>query len=288
MRLTYSANARLDERCNTENRGLLNRSRYRAGTKEIDIKTKRNRWCIYIDILGFSRLWECDEYKAHQSIYQLTSAIHQVGTKVYLDEPDRLFVHQMGDGFSIVSSHGEQSLKRPIAIAIALMRHIAANGTFAAAAIAEGEYGDHLNLYPDELRNHRNYPVCSLGKGIITLNSTMGMAFIRAYRLNSVTPSGPFVIVPEKCRNRIPEDLWQYVRPTKSRKNGKLLSIDWVHADSDGLSCIQEKADICAPSQAELVQIIQNYCRKYECIGGKWSCNLRSLLGIEIERCRRH
>ena len=29
------------------------------------------RWCIYIDILGFSKFWECDEHKALRSLNEL-------------------------------------------------------------------------------------------------------------------------------------------------------------------------------------------------------------------------
>ena len=51
-------------------------------------------------------------------------------------------MHQMGDGFAIVSDFGEATLERPIAISIALMRHVGSTGMFATAAIAEGEFAD--------------------------------------------------------------------------------------------------------------------------------------------------
>ena len=39
------------------------------------------RWCIYIDILGFSKIWECDEYKVLKSLGELMRAIYRIGTR---------------------------------------------------------------------------------------------------------------------------------------------------------------------------------------------------------------
>ena len=89
------------------------------------------RWCIYIDILGFSEFWEDERSKALASLRCLMLAIYRIGTKVYPNDQKRLLVHQMGDGFAIVSDFGEASLERPIAIAIALMRCVATTGASA-------------------------------------------------------------------------------------------------------------------------------------------------------------
>lgn len=128
------------------------------------------RWCIYIDILGFSKVWECDEYKALNSLGELMRAICQIGKKVYPNEGERLFVHQMGDGFAIVSDFGEATLERPIAVAIALMRHVASTGMFATAAIAEGEFSDITGCYPREVTDDRDGDAVNLGEGLMTLS----------------------------------------------------------------------------------------------------------------------
>ncbi len=49
------------------------------------------RWCIYIDILGFSEVWECDEYKAIKSLRELMRAIYRIGKEVYPNEVERCF-----------------------------------------------------------------------------------------------------------------------------------------------------------------------------------------------------
>ena len=51
---------------------------------------------------------------------------HSIGERCYPESPDRRFAHQTGDGFVIVSEFGTASLRVPAAIAIALLRHVAA------------------------------------------------------------------------------------------------------------------------------------------------------------------
>ena len=152
-------------------------------------------------------------------------AIYRIGTRVYPEDSQRLFVHQMGDGFAIVSEFGEESHKRPIAIAIALMRCVADTGTFAATAIAEGEHADITGCYPPEVTDGSRNGIVRLGSGLMTLSKVMGTAFIRAYRLHDAKPKGPFLKVSENHRDRIPG--WVPVRPIKG---GPLLSTDWIRA----------------------------------------------------------
>ena len=238
------------------------------------------RWCIFIDILGFSKLWESNEYQALHSLRELMRAIFRIGTRVYPEEPQRLFVHQMGDGFAIVSEFREESLERPIAIAIALMRCVATTGAFAAAAIAEGEHADITGCYPREVTENTDNGIVRLGRGLMTLSTVMGTAFICAYRLHNAAPSGPFLTVSANHPDRVPDGL--PVRATKSRSCTSVLSIDWVRAERALLSDIQEKADISTPSQCELVRKIQEYCKQYELIRKKWNRYLRDLLDIEV------
>ena len=82
------------------------------------------RWCNFIDILGFSQLWESDQSRALHALRELMGAIYRIGTRVYPHEVKRLFVHHLGDRFAIVSDFGEASLERPLGIAAALMRHV--------------------------------------------------------------------------------------------------------------------------------------------------------------------
>ncbi len=244
-----------------------------------DIKSQR--WCIYIDILGFSKFWECDKRKALVPLGELMGAIYRIGTKVYPNEGDRLFVHQMGDGFAIVSHFGEPSLERPIAIAIALMRHMATKRTFAAAAIAEGDHADITGCYPQEVRDClNNGRTVRLGRGLMTLSSVMGTAFIRAYRLTIDAPSGPFLTLSERNHDRVPADLSVWV--TESRKGAKLLSIDWIRAGPSLLSDMQAQAGLATPGSDKLVKDMKDYCTQYPDIKEKWGPLLCDLLAINV------
>lgn len=239
------------------------------------------RWCIYIDILGFSDLWEKEQMKALGSLRELMRAIYRIGTRAYPNEGERLFVHQTGDGFAIVSDFGEESLERPMAIAIALMRYVASTGTFAAAAIAEGEFADISSCYPKEVTEGSNdVRVIRLGSGVMTLCTVMGTAFISAYRLSNAAPSGPFLTVSERHRSRLPVDL--PVRATGVRKGVPLLSVDWLRANSALLTTLQQESGLNIQSPEVLMETIQNYCLQYACIGHKWRGELHDFLDISV------
>ena len=131
-------------------------------TRSVDKLKQRTtpmRWCIFVDILGFSQLWEAEQMKALHSLRELMLAIYRIGARVYTNQGERLFVHHMGDGFAIVSDFGEASLERPLSIAATLMSHVATTGMFAAAAVAEGKFSDITGCYPKESRTiARNIP----------------------------------------------------------------------------------------------------------------------------------
>lgn len=239
-----------------------------------------NRWCIYIDILGFSKFWECDERKALKSLRALMRGISAIGSKSYPESPNRLFAHQTGDGFAIVSDFGEPSLDRPIAVA--LMRHVATTGTFAAAAIAEGDFADITGCYPPDIFLEINGKrEVDMGMGLMILSSVMGTAFIRAYRVGSEAPSGPFLTIAEAQNDRIPDSVRR--KEVLGRKGKPLRSVDWIRNDSKHLNHIRRTAEIDIPSPSELRSVIEKYCENYPSMRDKWGDNLRSLLDIEVQ-----
>ena len=66
-----------------------------------------SRWSIYIDSEGFDALYETDD-QILLSLGDLMEGIYLIGPHCYLEKPDRIFAHQTGDGFAIVSvTHGE-------------------------------------------------------------------------------------------------------------------------------------------------------------------------------------
>ncbi len=240
------------------------------------------RWCIFVDILGFSKLWESEQSKALYALRELMRAIHRIGTRVYPGEGDRLFVHHMGDGFAIVSEFGEPSFDRPLGIAAALMRHVASTGMFAAAVVSEGDFADTIGCCPDEvMRDSTDGHVVRLGAGLMTLSPVMGTAFIRAYHLNDDTPSGPFMVVSREHEDRIPNG-FEY-RSVQGKRKSNLISVDWIKAESPTVTRIQDAASLQAPKAGELVQTIRNYCAEYPCVGRSWAGNLRDFLSVDLE-----
>ena len=241
------------------------------------------RWCIFVDILGFSQLWESEQTKALHSLRELMLAIYRIGTLVYNHQGEQLFVHHMGDGFAIVSDFGEASFERPLGIAATLMRHVASTGMFASAAVAEGGFSDITGCYPKEVTEEReDGNVVRLGEGLMTLSSVMGTAFIRAYRLNGETPSGPFLVVSAEHEGRIPSE-FEFRSAQGERENG-LLSIDWMRAGSTAVARMQHAASLRAPMTGELIQAIKNYCAQYPDVGRKWSGNLWDLLSVDLQK----
>src|SRR3546814_9636182 len=69
------------------------------------------------------------------------------------------------------------------------MRHIAASGCLARAAVAEGDFADYSGCWPKEIRqeiaNLQSDDTVSLGSGIMTLLPVMGTALINANKLDS-------------------------------------------------------------------------------------------------------
>ena len=238
------------------------------------------RWCIYTDILGFSHLWEYDQFRAITAVKGQIRAIFQIGTKVYPSGSKRLFVHQMGgDGLAIVSEGPEQSLERPIAISVALLRHIATSGLFGSAAIEEGDNAHVSGWYPEDMEITDCGGV-SLGEGLMTLSSSvMGTAIIRAYHLNNHGPSGPFLTISENRRDRVPEDM--DIRETGS--NGKRIwSINWLQYESMLLSDIRDKTGISIPSAKDINQKMKEYCLQNPEVRDKWKDPLFQLLDIQV------
>jgi len=110
------------------------------------------RWAIYMDIEGFGALYETDD-QVRLSLGDLMEGIYLIGSRCYFETPDRIFAHQTGDGFAIVSEFGEASLEVPAAVAIALMRHVSASGRLAKATIAQGDFGNIIGCYPASVRD---------------------------------------------------------------------------------------------------------------------------------------
>jgi hypothetical protein len=134
-----------------------------------------DRWAIFLDIEGVSKIFPNDEAHFFGAFDALLNVPGCIGTLVYPDTPNRLFTHQVGgDGLLIVSEFAEGRPEVPISIAIVLMQVLLINGAVAKGGISEGSFGDVQNCFPSlealpRAGDHRY----RLGGGLLTMIRTL-------------------------------------------------------------------------------------------------------------------
>jgi hypothetical protein len=179
----------------------------------------RNRWSIWIDVEGFSNLYRKKSSQAILHLNELMASLYRIGVHVFSESPDRLFIHQFGDGFIVVSDFPEKEPTRPIAI----MRHLLKKGVTTKAAIAAGDWGDISSCYPDEvIKVAQDRRFLRIGQGIMTIIPVMGMALIAAHKL-SETDSGSLLLLDTSFFSGIPNEIIY--------KSGTASTIDWIHTE---------------------------------------------------------
>lgn len=202
-----------------------------------ETKHRQHRWSIYIDVEGFSHIYEEDQTRALSALSGLMDAIHRIASKVYTNSPDRLFIHQFGDGFVIVSDFHESSSERPLAVAISVMQHLIAVGIATKAAISAGDFSDVLGCYPSgvqkaALDGRRTF---SVGEGLMSIIPVMGMALISPYKI-AQKKSGAVLLLDAVQFSEIPDG----VRTTFADP----ITIDWVHTNFPLVEEISKKAGL--------------------------------------------
>ncbi|MGE3333934.1 MAG: hypothetical protein AB7I36_09835 [Rhodospirillaceae bacterium] len=238
-------------------------------------------WNICIDIEGFSALWgkPGDDDRVLWALCELLRAVYRIGTWVYPKEPDRLFAIQAGDGVFLHSSFHEEKLDRAVAIAVVMMRHVAAHGRLAKVAIAEGEVGDINGCYPREVTDaqHKDGTV-HIGAGRLITFPYMGPGIINSAVVAKRSPPGPLLILPSAMRDRIPED-W----PIKEcSEDHRLSAIDWVHLESDLVDRVQRDGDLKGMNWQALENMLRGYCGIHAELPARWRENVREFLNVEI------
>lgn len=236
------------------------------------------RWCIYVDMEGFSALYD-QENQILRSLGEMMRAIYRIGACAYPSEPERLFVHQTGDGFAILSDFHEPSPIRAIAIAIVILRHVASTGRFARATISEGGLADIVGCYPKEVRDSRNSDgVALLGAGLMTLFPVMGTGLIRSVGIDKIAPSGPLLLLDPRLHTRIPAEI-----PTRiTGKDNAPLAVDWIHLTIPLVADIQSRIGFRAISDEEIEAILIAYQAEFKL--EKWVKSLKAYLNIDCER----
>jgi hypothetical protein len=230
-----------------------------------------HKWVLFIDVEGFSNIYQKNKAQAVSLLSGLMGDLYFIGTKVYSDEKERLFVYQFSDGF-MVSPDFNGEIDKPIAIAIALMRSTLLRKGVLRAAISYGEMGDILSNYPKEVTENYKNGAVPLGRGVMTINPLMGDALINVYKLSSAEPKGPLLILEKnfvknvKNTNFIIYDIDGY------------SCVNWIHSEIDLVNEILKRIGIGAPPRETLRELIRGYMADNTGLNGAWKTNASTLI----------
>jgi hypothetical protein len=209
-----------------------------------------SRWSIYIDVEGFSEIYRLRQRRAIQALGQLMEALFLIASKKFPSTPERLFIHQFGDGFVVVSDFMEPNPQRPIAICIAIMRHLIARGVATKATISGGDFADISSCYPETVlaassdRRHVN-----IGEGVMTIIPVMGMALIAPYKL--VNSRSGAVLLLDSTVFSFPIGI--IATP------GSPTVIDWVHSDFPLIAEVAKTAELVTPDASATEAYLRSY-----------------------------
>lgn len=217
------------------------------------------RWGISIDVEGFSKNYEFSEDRKTYAILalgELMIAIYRIGTCCYPGTPEknyseRLFAHQFGDGFLVCSDFAEPDGSRAIAIAAALLRHMALKGYVAKAAIATGDLSGINGCYPQPMRDAAGDTV-DMGMGLMTTIGIMGTALTRAHKLGGSARGAVLVVDKRLLEKSIPQGA------IVCGPEGNC--IDWVSSNIPLASEISEKARLSAALPDQILAKLKAYC----------------------------
>lgn len=203
-----------------------------------------DRWGIYVDVEGFSAIYRADKNRALHALRELMEALYWVGRSVFANE--RIFIHQFGDGFVVVSNGPEKTPERLVAMSIAVMRHLIARGVTTKAAISTGDFSDIFGCYPEDIQaiaEHHRYVTLRAG-GLMTIIPVMGSALIAPYKLSDAR-HGAVLLLETGAFDKVPDGII-----TRSRSP---IMIDWIHSDFPLVKTVCESSGLVfvEPSVAE-------------------------------------
>ena len=222
------------------------------------------RWGLYIDIEGFSKLWGQDDLGL-RGLFHLTRLVFAIGSKAFPDGPARLFAHQGGDAFYIASDFHEPSLDRCAAIAIVLMRGMLEEGFVTRVAIASGAIGDFASCRPPEVRaaavREDDSGLVRLGQGRMTLQSALGEGIINAVGLDKrVKLKGSFLVVAHSARARLSDGFLDY--PVEEYPG--VMALDWIHSTATLIDDIVRAIGYGGGAPADLRDRLRAYVVDHE------------------------
>lgn len=231
-----------------------------------------DRWALYLDVEGFGSKWNETTMDAFRGINALMEGIFQIGSICYPDPPDRLFAHQFGDAFLVVSDFHENLLDRAALIGIALMRQLLVIGETTKCAMDEGKISDIANCYPDPIRKRYNRGHIDVGAGLMTITPVMGAALIRTAALQKKI-HGPLFVIRKNMANRLSP-----IFSLKEIRDTDLLSLDWVCGEPSGLSELQGAAKFFNSTEGERFDRLKSYIEANLGLSSEWKQSVEEYL----------
>lgn len=229
-----------------------------------------DRWAIYLDIEGTSKLYVKDEMVFFRAFDALLATLHKVGTRVYPETPNRLFVHQLGgDGLIIVSEFAEGIPEVPISIATILLQVLLMNDTVGKAGISAGTFADIRGCYPalTDMTKSSDNTYC-LGRGVLTTFPVMGTALINAHRFASNAPNGSLMAVDRVLIEAVPLGV------VLARQQANFMILDWVHTRTAAMESILFRSELDLPPSQELEKRLTDYVHNTgDFADTEWGCN---------------
>lgn len=236
------------------------------------------RWALYIDIEGFSNIYNKDHIQALQSLGGLMADIYKIANDVYPESGKRLFAHQLGDGFIIISDFEEENLERPLSIAVTLLQSTLLKGGTARAAISEGEFADIRGCYPDIIQKNINQDgILRPGQGIMTIFNVMGSALINANKIAQKSPKGPCLLVDLTLKHKVPFDSFPPINETSD-----ILEINWFLTKGAELKKNRECLGIDNFAESVFVENMNKYLSKYTNLSEDWKASANRLIEESI------
>jgi len=186
------------------------------------------RWSIYIDVEGFSVIYAKDHIRALKSLIALLTGVYDIASGLPKDDSERLFVHQVGDGFVIVSNFPEPTITRPLSIAIGLLQLLLRHGGVGRAGISHGEFTDITGCYPPRIRDvldghYLRMPSRIRPSGIMTIFPVMGDALTNAHKAQENCFKGPCLFVDPSLRGFMDSEGLRF-----SHLSDDLVVVDWI------------------------------------------------------------
>jgi len=235
-----------------------------------------NRWAVYLDIEGTSKIYEVHEGRVYAAFDAILSTLCRIGSEVFPETPSRLFAHQVGgDGVVIVSEFAKDLPEAPISIAVVLLQVLLLNGHLGKAGISEGTFADIRSCFPS-LRSVPNIGDgrYRLGRGLLTTFPVMGTALINSHRIATRKPRGARLTVDADVMIDVPDGV------VISLQDKGSLVVDWIHTRTRATEEITSKAHIELPSPGALRERLVAYVANTgDATDDEWKHNTLSLNG---------